>query len=215
YHCVIVCFLNQQPIHVLIGQDLILRAQLDLPAGDHITKVTWEHEAGKRASRRMKVGEYPSQGSGGRVGVNHNGALILQKFQTEDSGVYTITVTDQRGGQTSAHCTVEEYEAGRHVSVMVNVSHSSQEAWGTDPTFTWLHEKVSVTEALGRMSPDGSSLYLAGPLCGHFTCVVSNKLGHSSATYTAEPCERESGGTTVAVPHAPAICGWRYGLPAL
>lgn len=92
-------------------------------------------------------------------------------------------------------------EAVHHVSVMVNVSHSSlhcMEAWGTEPVFRWFHEKAVVTEAVGRVSADGTSLYLNTALCGHFTCVVSNKLGHSSATYTAGRhecvCERDAEG---------------------
>lgn len=75
-----------------------------------------------------------------------------------------------------------------HVSVMVNVSHSvlhCMEAWGTEPSFSWLHEKVAVTEKVGHVSADGATLIVSGTFCGHFTCVVSNKLGHSSATYTA------------------------------
>ena len=75
------------------------------------------------------------------------------------------------------------------MSVGVNDSHSSlvcTEAWGTDPTFSWLHDRAAVTAALGRVSPDGKTLAVShSPLCGHFTCVVSNKLGYSSATYTA------------------------------
>lgn len=80
-------------------------------------------------------------------------------------------------------------EAVHHVSVSINVSHSSLvcgEAWGTDPDFSWLHERVAITATVGRVSKDGSTLFVTmTPFCGHFTCMVSNKLGHSSATYTA------------------------------
>ncbi|KAG7283332.1 hypothetical protein CRUP_000858, partial [Coryphaenoides rupestris] len=91
-----------------------------------------------------------------------------------------------------------------HVSVGVNVSVSSlvcSEAWGTEPTFTWLHERVAVTTVVGRVSADGKTLVVSHvPLCGHFTCMVSNKLGYSSATYNAAPCEApESKGLTVVV----------------
>ncbi|KAL0171246.1 hypothetical protein M9458_031557, partial [Cirrhinus mrigala] len=64
--------------------------------------------------------------------------------------------------------------AVHHVSVMVNVSHSvlhCMETWGTEPTYTWLHEKVVVTEKVGHVSADGTSLYVSGTFCGHFTCV--------------------------------------------
>lgn len=80
-------------------------------------------------------------------------------------------------------------EAVHHVSVSINVSHSSLvcgEAWGTDPHFSWLYERVAITKTVGSVSKDGTTLLVTmTPFCGHFTCVVSNKLGYSSATYTA------------------------------
>lgn len=80
-------------------------------------------------------------------------------------------------------------EAVHHVSVSINISHSSLvcgEAWGTDPHFSWLYERVAVDNRVGRVSNDGTTLYVTKiPFCGHFTCTVSNKLGYSSATYTA------------------------------
>ena len=80
-------------------------------------------------------------------------------------------------------------EAVHHVSVSINVSHSSLicgEAWGTDPHFSWLYEWVAITNNVGSVSEDGTTLFVTKtPLCGHFTCMVSNKLGYSTATYTA------------------------------
>lgn len=202
--CVSVRFPSQQTVYVVSGQNLVLQAEFELSQGDHVTKVTWEREVeGKRNSGKSVVAEYPAKSSEGQVVVEKGGSMMtLRDYQRTDNGVYTVTVQDQKGGQSSASWTVHEYEAVHHVSVMVNVSHSilhCMEAWGTEPVFRWLHEKVAVTEAVGRVSADGSSLYLSTALCGHFTCMVSNKLGHSSATYTAEPCEREGRGTTVAV----------------
>ncbi|XP_072548564.1 uncharacterized protein [Salminus brasiliensis] len=200
--CLSVRFLNQQPTYVVSGHTLVLQAQIDLPTRESIAKVTWEHE-GTRNSGKAVVAEFPSKSSGDRVTVEEYGAVMkLRNYQRADSGEYTVTVTDTQGGQESAVCSVHEYEAVHHVSVMVNVSHSvlhCREAWGTEPVFSWLHEKATVTEAVGKVFDNGSSIHLSIPLCGHFTCVVSNKLGHSSATYTAEPCEKSSGGTAVAV----------------
>lgn len=80
-------------------------------------------------------------------------------------------------------------EAVHHVSVSINMSHSllvCTEAWGTDPRFSWRHESADITKAVGKVSNNGTILIITmSPLCGHFTCIVSNKLGHSSATYTA------------------------------
>lgn len=83
-------------------------------------------------------------------------------------------------------------EAVHHVSVSINVSHSSLvcgEAWGTEPHFSWLYERVAITSAVGTVSKDGTTLYVTkSPFCGQFTCMVSNKMGHSTATYTAGEC---------------------------
>lgn len=87
-------------------------------------------------------------------------------------------------------------EAVHHVSVSINVSHSSLvcgEAWGTDPHFSWLYERVAITNTVGTVSKDGTTLFVTKtPFCGHFTCMVSNKLGYSSATYTAGTCGRDN-----------------------
>ncbi|MEQ2281103.1 hypothetical protein AMECASPLE_026924 [Ameca splendens] len=80
-------------------------------------------------------------------------------------------------------------EAVHHVSVSINMYHSTlvcHEAWGTDPSFSWLHERAAITQQVGRVSKDGNTLFVTmTPICGHFTCMVGNKLGYSSATYTA------------------------------
>lgn len=80
-------------------------------------------------------------------------------------------------------------EEVHHVSVSINVSHSALvcgEAWGTDPHFSWLHESAAITTNVGKVSNDGTTLVVTmAPMCGHFTCLVSNKRSHSSATYTA------------------------------
>ncbi|TSK20167.1 hypothetical protein Baya_1715 [Bagarius yarrelli] len=177
--CVSVRFPSQQPVYVVSGQNLVLQAEIQLPSGDHVTKVTWEHEAEeKRNSGKITtmLAEYPARSSGERTTVDKGGSVMtLRNYQRTDNGVYTVTVRDQKGGQSSARCTVHEYEAVHHVSIMVNVSHSSlhcMEAWGTDPVFRWLHEKVAVTDAVGHVSADGTSLYLNAALCGHFTCML-------------------------------------------
>ncbi|KAF5909865.1 vascular endothelial growth factor receptor 1, partial [Clarias magur] len=196
--CLSVRLSCQQTVYVVSGHSLVLSAVFG--SEDHVTKVKWEHMA-KGNSVKTTVAEYPAQSTTGRVTLDKGGAVMtLRNYQRTDTGVYTVTVRDQKGDQSSAQCSVNEYVAVHHVSVMVNVSHSilhCMEAWGTEPVFRWLHEKVAVTEAVGHVSPDGTTLHLTTALCGHFTCLVSNKLGHSSSTYTAAPCER--GGQTSAV----------------
>ncbi|XP_057195343.1 uncharacterized protein si:dkeyp-97a10.2 isoform X2 [Triplophysa rosa] len=195
-------FKTHQASCVIKGQSFILRAQIDLLDGESLTRVTWDHAA-KNSGKNYTVAEFPRRTSDEKVTLEEQGAVLkIRGYQPADSGVYTITVINQAGQRRSAQQTVREYLAVNHVSVMVNVSHSvlhCMEAWGSEPTFTWLHEKVVVTEEVGRVSADGRSLHVSGTFCGHFTCVVSNKLGYSSATYTAEACEQDDRHTTAVV----------------
>ncbi|XP_048009204.1 uncharacterized protein si:dkeyp-97a10.2 isoform X2 [Megalobrama amblycephala] len=201
--CLSVRFTNQQSVYVIRSQNLILQAQIELLEGERVAKVTWEHSA-KTSGKSSTVAEFPHNVMGDwRVTLEEQGSMLkIKDFQAEDGGVYTVTVTDQSGQRRSAQQTIQEYLAVNHVSVMVNVSHSvlhCMEAWGTEPSFSWLHEKVAVTEKVGHVSADGTSLIVSSTFCGHFTCVVSNKLGHSSATYTAEPCESTNRSTSAVV----------------
>ncbi|XP_056142598.1 uncharacterized protein si:dkeyp-97a10.2 [Lampris incognitus] len=212
YECLSVRILNEEPVHVIPHSTLALQAHIEHGPLEEVSMITWErgpetgNPSGKEtlatcSGKSLKcVGKTPN----GHVSLEHQGStLSLPEYSSADSGVYVVTVTDQMGAKTSAQCIVREYEAVHHVSVSVNVSHSTLvcgEAWGTDPGFTWLHERAAITAAVGRVSKDGKSLYVSTkPLCGHFTCVVQNKLGHTSATYTAEPCESEGKGTSAAV----------------
>ncbi|XP_016110359.1 uncharacterized protein [Sinocyclocheilus grahami] len=200
--CLSVPFTNQQLLYVIKGQNLIPQAQIELLDGEHVVKETLDQIA-KTSGTSSALAEFPHKVSDGIVTLEQQGATLkIRDYQAADAGVYTVTVPDQSGQRLSAQRTVQEYLAVHHVSVMVNVSHSvlhCMEAWGTEPTFTWLHEQVVVTEKVGRVSADGTSLYVSGTFCGHFTCVVSNKLGHSSATYTAEACESTNRSTTAVV----------------
>ncbi|XP_036395762.1 uncharacterized protein si:dkeyp-97a10.2 [Megalops cyprinoides] len=203
-HSLSVRFQSQQPLHVILTQSLVLEAQIDRSQEERVTAVTWEREAeGGASTGKVRVAEFPEKASSSRITIEQQGTILMVKdFRHEDRGVYRITVTDQAGARVSAERIVREYEAVHHVSVSINVSHSvlsCGEAWGTDPSFSWLHDSVAVTPQVGRVSADGKTLHLSTTPCGHFTCIVSNSLGHSSATYTADPCERGGSGTVVAV----------------
>ncbi|KAJ8341038.1 hypothetical protein SKAU_G00333290 [Synaphobranchus kaupii] len=199
--CLSVQFPSEQPVYVIPKQSLVLEARIDLADREQVAVVTWERELeGRTNPGKVKVAEFPEKASDPRITTEQQGATLrLRDFRHDDRGIYTVTVTSRAGPKSSAARTVREYEAVHHVSVAINVSHSlllCGEAWGTDPHFSWLHEKVALTEEVGRVSADGTVLYLSAQPCGHFTCIVSNSLGHSSATYTAEPCERQGGGGT-------------------
>ncbi|KAL0984774.1 hypothetical protein UPYG_G00146750 [Umbra pygmaea] len=203
YHCITVHFETLQPVHVFPAGRLVLKVQIIRGQTEQVASVTWERDNPGNLGKVMLI-TYPGQAKrlDGRLSLEQQGTILkLEGFGRADSGVYIVTVTDQAGVKTSAQCVVKEYEAVHHPSVRVNVSHSSLfcvEAWGTDLQFSWFHEQAAVTDAVGHVSPDGRTLIVSStPICGHFTCLVSNKLGHSSATYTAEPCEKPGRGTTV------------------
>ncbi|XP_019948154.2 uncharacterized protein [Paralichthys olivaceus] len=212
HQCVSVHILNKEPLHVIPGSSLVLKARIEQGPLEKVSMVTWEREdetgiAPTRATLASCPGE-SSECSGTRPNVRVNveqqeTTLQINGYSRADGGVYAVTVTDHTGAKTTAHCIVREYEAVNHVSVSINMSHSSLvcgEAWGTDPHFSWLHERVAISRTVGKVSEDGSLLLVTmTPICGHFTCMVSNKLGYSSATYTAGPCETEGRGTTAAV----------------
>ncbi|XP_029593478.1 uncharacterized protein LOC115177109 [Salmo trutta] len=210
YQCMSVHFQTPQPVNVLPAGRLVLQVQIDHGPKEKISMITWEREPenAKTPGNPGKVTliTFPGQEKrlDGRLSLEEQGSILkLEGFGVADSGVYIVTVTDQAGVKTAGQCTVKEYEAVHHPSVRVNVSHSSLfcvETWGTDLKFSWLHERAAIADAVGHVSADGKTLFISSaPICGHFTCMVSNKLGHSSATYTAEPCEREGKRTTVAV----------------
>ncbi|XP_023131997.1 uncharacterized protein si:dkeyp-97a10.2 isoform X1 [Amphiprion ocellaris] len=202
--------LSEQPVHVIPGSRLVLKARIELGPLEEVSMVTWEREpetgiAPVRVTLATCAGRsLKCAGTRPTVDVNteqQETTLQINRYSREDGGVYAVTVTDHTGTNTTAHCIVREYEAVHHVSVSINVSHSSLvcgEAWGTDPSFSWLYERAAITTTVGKISNDGTTLVVTmTPICGHFTCMVSNKLGYNTATYTAAPCEGR--GTTAAV----------------
>ncbi|KAG7453587.1 hypothetical protein JOB18_024135 [Solea senegalensis] len=213
-HSLSVHIVNESPVHVVPGSTLLLRARIQQGPLEEVSMVTWEQEPEiTEAAPTGVLASCPGKSftcSGSRPNVlasveQQEATLQVSGYKrVADGGVYTVTVTERAGTTATAYCVVREYEAVHHVSVSINVSHSSLvcgEAWGTDPHFSWLHERAPVSTAVGKVSKDGITLLVTmSPICGHFTCVVSNKLGYSSATYTADPCETEgSRGTTAVV----------------
>nr|XP_046255629.1 uncharacterized protein si:dkeyp-97a10.2 isoform X2 [Scatophagus argus] len=210
--CMSVHILNDEPVHVIPGSSLHLKARIEHGPLEGISAVTWEREpetgvAPEKVTLATCSGrslQCTSVRPNSHANVEQQQATLQVKgYSSGDSGVYAVTVTDHTGTKTTAHCIVRIYEPVHHVSVSINVSHSllvCGEAWGTDPHFSWLYERVAITGTVGKVSKDGTTLYVTkNPFCGHFTCMVSNKLGYSSATYSAAPCETGGRGTTAAV----------------
>lgn len=210
--CMSVRILNEEPVHIIPGSNLVLKAQIEQGPRDEVSAVTWEREAETGVDpKRVTLAKCPGRslkcaGADSSIHANmeqRETTLQINGYSSENSGVYAVTVTDHTGANITAHCIVRIYEAVHHVSVSINVSHSllvCGEAWGTDPHFSWLYERNAITQTVGTVSKDGTTLFVTlTPFCGHFTCIVSNKLSYSTATYTAAPCETEGRGTTAAV----------------
>lgn len=218
--------LNEEPVHVILGSDLLLRAHVE--SQEEIAVVTWEREtetgpAPNRVTLATCSSDTPCAGTKPNVAASigeQETALQISGYEASDGGDYIVTVTHQNGNKTSARCIVREYEAVHHVSVSINVSHSllvCAEAWGTEPIFSWLYNRVALSQTVGEVSQDGTTLHITQkPICGRFTCRVSNKLGYATATYTAGKCESEEGhsGTVAAVVcvFLLLICGGLLGL---
>uniref|UniRef100_A0AAV2M9D5 Ig-like domain-containing protein n=1 Tax=Knipowitschia caucasica TaxID=637954 RepID=A0AAV2M9D5_KNICA len=110
-------------------------------------------------------------------------------------------------------------KAIHHVSVSISQSQSElvcAEAWGTEPHYSWLHDRATVSQTVGRVSQDGTRLRITqSPVCGRFTCRIHNKLGSATATYTADECAvRDHSGTIAAVTCVLLLllCGGLLGL---
>ncbi|XP_048882884.1 T-lymphocyte surface antigen Ly-9 isoform X2 [Brienomyrus brachyistius] len=199
--CLTVYIQTRQPLHVIPGSSLVLKAQISKKTGEQITKVMWERDAENRAGlAKVRVAEFPGQNADPRMSVDDGGAtLTVKDFREEDCGVYTISVMNQTNELHNASCLVREYTVSQ-VSTSINMSHPSLhcEALGTDLHFDWLHEEQTVPHELGYLSADNRVLYLSSGPCGHFTCVVSNSIGKDSASFMAESCRRQ-GSSTLAV----------------
>ncbi|XP_015227341.1 PREDICTED: uncharacterized protein LOC107082955 isoform X2 [Cyprinodon variegatus] len=204
--------LNEHPVHVIPGSKLVLTARIQKDPREEISTITWAREPETGRDRvKVTLAACPAKNtkcSGGTPNIQmsfmeQETTLEINRYSIEDSGEYSVTVMDGSGTNATGRCIVREYEAVHHVSVSINISHSlliCHEAWGTDPSFTWLHERAAITQQVGSVSKGGSTLLVTmTPICGHFTCMVGNKLGHSSATYTAAPCESGGRGTMAAV----------------
>ncbi|KAM9798180.1 uncharacterized protein ACB057_009227 [Neosynchiropus ocellatus] len=211
-HGVSVHIFNDGPVYVIPGSTLLLRARVEHGPLEELSEITWERETESGTGPgKVTLATCPRPASACtgtkpnvRASVKQQElTLQISGYSSEDGGVYAVTVKDRTGATTTAHCIVREYEEVHHVTVSLNATHSwliCGEAWGTEPSFSWLHERVAVTNTVGEVSKDGSVLVVTmAPLCGHFTCLVSNKRGYSSATYTAGPCEKEGFGMTAVV----------------
>lgn len=114
--CVSVHITNEQPVHVIPGSRLDLKAQIKMDPKEEVSMVTWEREAGtgsdpvklatcsgsnlKCADSRPKVYANTEQ---------QETTLQINGYVGADSGEYSVTVTDRTGANSTARCIVREY----------------------------------------------------------------------------------------------------------
>lgn len=120
--CMSVHITNEQPVYIIPGSRLDLKAQIKMDPQEEISMVTWE--------RRPETGFDPAtvtlatcsgnslKCAGARPNVRVNteqqGTTIqINGYSRADSGEYSVTVTGRTGANATARCIVREYGTGR------------------------------------------------------------------------------------------------------
>lgn len=110
--------INEEPVHVIPRSALLLKARVEHGPLEDITMVTWEREPETGVSpQRVTLAACPGRrykcpGSRSNVQVSvdeQETTLQMIGYRAEDSGVYTVTITDHRGVKISAQCIVRTY----------------------------------------------------------------------------------------------------------
>ena len=116
--CMSVHIINREPVHVIPGSDLVLKARVEQGPLESISVLTWERELEtgpdpKRVTLATCVGRsIKCVGTRPNVYVNvaeKEATLEIKAYSVEDSGVYILTVNDHKGVNTSAQCIVRIY----------------------------------------------------------------------------------------------------------
>lgn len=116
--CMSVHILNEEPVHVIPGSSLVLRARLDYGPLEEVSMVTWEREPETGITPEREIlATCPGRNlkcAGTRPSVYVNvkqqeTTLQISEYSRADSGVFAVTVTDHTGAKTTAHCIVREY----------------------------------------------------------------------------------------------------------
>lgn len=110
--------LNEQPVHVIPGSKLVLTARIEKNLKEEISMITWAR-APETGHDRTKVtlATCPAKSpkcSGRRPNVQvslkqQETTLEMNRYSTEDSGEYSVTVIDHSGANTTGCCIVREY----------------------------------------------------------------------------------------------------------
>lgn len=123
--CMTVHILNEDPVYVILGSTLVLKARIEPGPLENVSLVSWEreHETGA-AAERVTLATCPGKSlkcAGTRPNVHANveqqeATLEINRYSGEDRGVYAVTVMDATGAKTTAHCIVRTYGTVRYAA---------------------------------------------------------------------------------------------------
>lgn len=132
---------NEEPVHVIPGSNLVLRARIEFGPLEKVSMITWEREPETgitpgRVTLATCPGKIPKC-VGTRPNVRANveqqeTTLQINGYSRAESGVYAVTVTDHTGVKTTAHCIVREYGRRRNgacQSICCEVEHIIDRSW--------------------------------------------------------------------------------------
>lgn len=117
-HSMSVHIINVEPVHVIPGSSLVLRARVDGGPLEAVSMVTWERKPETGSDPvRVTLATCPGRSSrcaGSRPNVRvsveqQETTLEINGYSRADSGVYAVTVTDHSGANITAYCIVREY----------------------------------------------------------------------------------------------------------
>ena len=127
FHSMAVHIVNEGPVHVIPGSNLVLKAQIQHGPMEDVALVTWEREPETGVSpQTVTLATCPGRGNK-CVSTKPNVHMSMEKqestlqingYTSGDSGVYPVTVTDHTGAKTTAQCIVRLYGKLEQFSAM-------------------------------------------------------------------------------------------------
>lgn len=110
--------INEEPVYVIPGSDLVLKAKIQHGPLEEVSMVTWEREPETGidpekvtlATCPVKSPKCENKRPNVHMSVEPQATTLeMNGYRSEDSGVYAVTVTDQAGAKTTAYCIVRIY----------------------------------------------------------------------------------------------------------
>ncbi|XP_070980019.1 uncharacterized protein [Oncorhynchus clarkii lewisi] len=183
HQCLSVHFQNKGLLYVALGRDLVLRTQFQITPTEKIVMVIWDRQTEKGQGQVRLADHQDAPGNP----LDQKGALFrVENIRSFDYGVYTITVTDQKGNEQSANIVVREIVAAPVASLSLQCEVANDRAQWDSPVFSWLVDGVELSNQTANISADGKRLDVSGMKGHNYTCVVNSSLGTSVTHYVTD-----------------------------